>query len=853
MGKKIVISGAGISGLLSALLYVRQGRGSNVYLVDKCTEPGGLLRRFNYGEHGDFDYGMHNILETGISELDDLLFGLFSKDDWQLLEGNRRDLSGIYFNGVLQKNTSYIDLRNLTLEDYQACLADFLVHLDSSNEDDEDCRNTAASFVRVRFGKMVAEKVIIPVLEKIHKRPAHELDYMATVFTPLHRIAFCDEKLVAELTESHWLRDRIAWSDQRTLPLERSSGRRAYYPIKYGMYRVVDAIMARLREGGVNLLMGSQISGLTRNGHYLTGVQIVREGDVQEISNLERLIWTTNIPLLGRYLAVDFAEMKVDTPLRTVVVSMLIDKPLEGMGDLYYFFCYDPGFHTYRLTNFNNYCKGASRNGGIPISIELLMEEELAKTLDLEQIAIDELFRFGVTAPDTKVRFAKAELLDSGFPMPSVNNIRLLRHVREAIGTMALANLELVGILAKDNLFFQTDVLIDIFERLAPQILKLDKLAFYWRMTASPNFPQNPVPDFVDFAFSFRENCQLIVQEQNAETWGYLQRIYREDSNVGYLQEGHALAARYGNDFIAFVEDSIQRNNPHAKRISEIGAGACYLLNMLKQKGYETAAVDPSPVAQEKGIVYGIEIIPEFYPAVGRLPKSDVIIHYDVLEHVPDPVAFLFHHVAELNPGGLAVFAVPDCSPYIERGDISMILHEHLNYFDRESMRAVTEAAGLEVIEIRAGGYGGVLYCAARVPEKMLLRSALVGREKFVQFARQVHSLRTQVSAFLSEGLLPGRSVGCYVPLRAVPYLAHLNIRDEVRFFDDNPGMHGQYFDGFQSPVENMADLMINPVSHLLIMSFSFGDAIRDRINDQMPGHGIKTLCLSDFDCKMDA
>jgi hypothetical protein len=129
------------------------------------------------------------------------------------------------------------------------------------------------------------------------------------------------------------------------------------------------------------------------------------------------------------------------------------------MGDLYYFFCYEPGFHTYRLTNYPNYCSGAVRGGHYPISMELLVEESFAASNDLAAIAQDELARFGLLQSGNHVVFAKTEWLDSGFPMPTSKNITSTRAIRNRIDALHLANLDLIGILAQDNLFFQTDVM----------------------------------------------------------------------------------------------------------------------------------------------------------------------------------------------------------------------------------------------------------------------------------------------------------------------------------------------------------------------------------------------------------
>jgi 2-polyprenyl-3-methyl-5-hydroxy-6-metoxy-1,4-benzoquinol methylase len=376
--------------------------------------------------------------------------------------------------------------------------------------------------------------------------------------------------------------------------------------------------------------------------------------------------------------------------------------------------------------------------------------------------------------------------------------------------------------------------------------LNLGKLSFYWRMTDQPNEPRNPVPDFVDFSFEFIEKYQLIIQTRNKKTWDYLETIYKENYNVGYLQEGHDLAESYGNDFLNFIKHSIARYNKDANRISEIGAGGCYILNKLKKEGYNVAAIDPSPIAIKKGKELNIEVIPDFYPSQNSIPKSDLITHYDVLEHVTDPEDFLRKHSNDLNAGGLILFAVPDCTSYINSGDISMILHEHLNYYDSESLQNVVEAAGFEALEIKKADYGGVLYCVAKLKSHNDWEPKS-GTSKFTAFCDKYNNLKEKVTRYINEGTSNGNTLGCYIPLRALPYLSILGIKENIRFFDDNSGIHQQYFDGFAVPVENRNDLLMRPVSHVLILSAAFGDKIKNNILQQLPNANIKIASLKDL------
>jgi 2-polyprenyl-3-methyl-5-hydroxy-6-metoxy-1,4-benzoquinol methylase len=378
--------------------------------------------------------------------------------------------------------------------------------------------------------------------------------------------------------------------------------------------------------------------------------------------------------------------------------------------------------------------------------------------------------------------------------------------------------------------------------------INLGKLAFYWRMTDKPNIPLNPVPDYVDFSFEFWENYQLLVQKRNPQTWQYLQTIYKENYNVGYLQEGHDLARPYGDDFLNSIEKAIKQYNPNTKKIIEIGAGGCYILKQLKNKGYNVLAIDPSPIAIEKGGAYGIEVVADFYPTNAVVEKADLMIHYDVLEHVEDPVQFLKNHIENINEGGLVFFAVPDCTSYIEAGDISMILHEHLNYFDKDSLSKVIINSGLELLGVQGSEYGAVLYGIARKNSKVKQTlNNISDKEKFNTFSDKHKKFISLLKESITNFKQNKKSVGFYIPLRAIPYLSLMKIKEDVRFFDDNSGIHNKFFDGFDIPVENFEDLKIKPVDVMFILSFAFGEKIRSKIEKEESLKQVKVISLKDI------
>jgi 2-polyprenyl-3-methyl-5-hydroxy-6-metoxy-1,4-benzoquinol methylase len=365
-----------------------------------------------------------------------------------------------------------------------------------------------------------------------------------------------------------------------------------------------------------------------------------------------------------------------------------------------------------------------------------------------------------------------------------------------------------------------------------PKLFDLGEVPFYWRVKTTLTQMPRDVPVRLSFAFSFIDELQLVIQKRDPITLRWLERVYKEDANVGYLQDGHALAKSYSQDFIGFFRRAVALLPTPPSTAADIGCGGVYLLQMLRENGLQVTGIDPSPVTAIAGQRAGIQIISDFYPSLSLVERFDILIHYDVLEHVEDPVAFLRAHHNNLSEQGVLIFAVPDCSQHIALGDVSMLLHEHLNYFDEESLARVVLAAGFDLMLLEPARHGGVLFCCA-VPKK-----SDVGRLRFAEDSTKFQSFcaKAQVALLRFADLVrdSGRDgLGLYVPLRAFPYLAQLPSETKVRFFDDDPGLHGCYYDGYDCAVESIDELVNRPPARLIICSLAFGKKIAVKIHER--------------------
>ena len=310
-----------------------------------------------------------------------------------------------------------------------------------------------------------------PTFHGLYGYSSRELDVRAAFLTPMSRLAFCDLPEVSQVTDTEWGRELVAWSDQRTLPLDRSSGRRGYYPTRFGMYRVVEAIVDRLDAYGVRIMVSSNISEL-QYGEKIEGVEIQSGDVVVRINDPEVVIWSAGpvglaraLGLPGRFPGTN-KESSADRR-RHLVVNLLVDRASEVMDDLHYFYCYDPDLLTFRVTNYAAYCDGAARPAGFPVSVEMFVNDEIAGDPQFMDRLHQELGLLGLFVPSNGDRLVGVERLAAGFPSPTLERVSMVRSQREAVEDLDLPNLKMIGIDAEAGLFFQPNVLAHTYRSVA--------------------------------------------------------------------------------------------------------------------------------------------------------------------------------------------------------------------------------------------------------------------------------------------------------------------------------------------------------------------------------------------------
>jgi hypothetical protein len=409
---------------------------------------------------------MHIFYETGLSDIDSVISDLLPDEEWNFLEGNLRDLAGIFFNGSLQVNSPYPDLRNLaggqgSTAEYFFDLCSTLESRGALGEEGE----TALEVLTSRFGPLLAQEIHAPILEKLYCTLPSKLHPLAAHLTKMDRVVLFDERSSKELMKSDEFRKRIAYPSQLNLPEIRTSNYRGIYPKMFGFGAVVDLLASRLKEIGVKFLTDATVTGIhLEGGSRVTGLQ-VSIGDKVDFTTTvkEGVVWSTDPYSLSFLLGNEKPKDARNQRKKYYVHVALHSRP--NLGGLYYAYVFDKISDIFRITDYTSYCSDASSDGLYPISVEYWPKVG-TQTQSIEHEVLQDLQALGVIGSKSDVQSVCISPVPAAFPDPTLENVHALEKVFGFISGTDLTNLSVTGPLSKPGVFFLHEVLRSGYEEI---------------------------------------------------------------------------------------------------------------------------------------------------------------------------------------------------------------------------------------------------------------------------------------------------------------------------------------------------------------------------------------------------
>jgi SAM-dependent methyltransferase len=166
------------------------------------------------------------------------------------------------------------------------------------------------------------------------------------------------------------------------------------------------------------------------------------------------------------------------------------------------------------------------------------------------------------------------------------------------------------------------------------------------------------------------------------------------------------LITRVLNLFYSLRISRWARLKPEGGTVLEVGCGPGLMLAAFHRRGWKTLGIERNEVAASAARrALGLEIVTTPVDELPADARFDLIVLFQVLEHIGEPVVLLHECARRLAPGGRVAINVPNFASWQARFAGPNWLHldvpRHLIHFTPGTLAAALERAGLELEDLR--------------------------------------------------------------------------------------------------------------------------------------------------------
>lgn len=284
-------------------------------------------------------------------------------------------------------------------------------------------------------------------------------------------------------------------------------------------------------------------------------------------------------------------------------------------------------------------------------------------------------------------------------------------------------------------------------------------------------------------------------------------------SNYLYVAGTSKTLKDYSDWFAGYVAETIEKKT---NQVLDIGCNDGTQLDFFKSRGFKTFGIDPAeniyPTSSAKHNVICDFFGPNVVEKVHH--NFDAITAQNVFAHSPNPLKFL-QTVKELMSEHTLVFIQTSQADMVLNNEFDTIYHEHVNFFNINSMDEVARRADLELIDaiktpIHGNSYVFVLGLKGRPfnnKNLIAMESKLQQLESYKNWAETVEKNMSELKATISSYANRGYKVVGYGAAAKGNTL--LNYIDEPLdlIIDDSPLKQNLFAPGTNSPIKSIEAL----------------------------------------------
>ena len=157
-----------------------------------------------------------------------------------------------------------------------------------------------------------------------------------------------------------------------------------------------------------------------------------------------------------------------------------------------------------------------------------------------------------------------------------------------------------------------------------------------------------------------------------------------------------------------FLIDKLKKKKIKGKLL-EVGAAYGYFCEEIKKINYFDEIIGIEPTPDLAGILKSknISVIESSYEEAKLRDKVDVIVNFEVIEHLFNPKEFVQWCFSNLNPGGCLYLTCPNIGGFettVLGKESGTIDHEHINLFNTNSISNLIKSVGFEKVTVKTPG-----------------------------------------------------------------------------------------------------------------------------------------------------
>lgn len=375
-------------------------------------------------------------------------------------------------------------------------------------------------------------------------------------------------------------------------------------------------------------------------------------------------------------------------------------------------------------------------------------------------------------------------------------------------------------------------------------------------MTPSPFFEVAGVPVHVGVLWSTAEGARACPR-------GSIRLVFDHDSglihNAAFDESLVDYSLRYDNAlhfspfFQAYEERLakrlVDRYALQGKHVVEIGAGGGRFLGLLCELGDNRGTgYDPShdPQAADARLGDRVEVVRDYYSERHADRPAALLCCRHVLEHIPEPAAFLrgLRNTLDRHPETVLYFEVPNSYLVLRELSIWDVIYEHCGYFVPESLGALFRSAGFEILDLHEsyeGQFVGIEARPGRVDDSPCDTRELA--PAVAAFSQRFRAKRDAWQRRLGELRRAGRRAVVWGGgAKAVSFLNLLELGDAIELVVDiNPGKQGTHLAGAGQEIVAPEALREVRPDVVLVMNAVY----RREIEAQLGGLGVSCTVLT--------